>query len=516
MNTSIHFQYSAELYTNTRSYINDKHLLVVVCICISLLTLFTILSNGVMMLAMVKTLIADFQRGLQTRPNNGKNSFITKLCMLSFAVCGAIYGLFEMPLSLLDLINSRYLKVNSLCAVYFYVDYCLTLVTNLHVTSLSVDMFLLVCKPLVYRSLSATTAYVTVAACWSLPVGIIVLWYFIQTKDLDECSDNIHNFNNFDVSALFTFLIGVMFLASLLLMWVMYFLVLCEILNLVNRSYKKKAHNSTLNHPATSTRNTSLNHPATSTRNTSLNHPATSTRNTSLNHPATLTRNTSLNHPATSTRNTSLNHPATLTRNTSLNHPATSTRNTSLNPPATSTRNTSLNPPATSTRNTSLNPPATSTRNTSLNHPATSTRNTSLNPPATSTRNTSLNPPATSTRNTSLNPPATSTRNTSLNHPATSTRNTSLESPCVPQSTSCKRDITIASSKYKSCVKSFRYVGLLLVIYTAGWLPGWVVYIMYATTGLDLPIWAYKILTWGMYCVYALNPVLYCLNKTIR
>ncbi|KAK6980347.1 Trace amine-associated receptor 1 [Biomphalaria glabrata] len=420
MNTSIHVQYSSELYTNTRSYINDKHLLVVVCICISLVTLFTILSNGVMMLAMVKTLIADFQRGLQTRPNNGKNSFITKLCMLSFAVCGAIYGLFEMPLSLLDLISSRYLKVNSLCAVYFYVDYCLTLVTNLHVTSLSVDMFLLVCKPLVYRSLSATTAYVTVAACWSLPVGIIVLWYFIQTKDLDECSENIHNFNNFDVSALFTFLFGVMFLASLILMWVMYFLVLCEILNLVNRSYKKKAHNS------------------------------------------------------------------------SLNHPATSTRNTSLNPPATSTRNTSLNPPATSTRNTSLNPPATSTRNTSLN------------------------PPATSTRNTSLNPPATSTRNTSLNPPATSTRNTSLESSCVPQSTSCKRDITIATSKHKSCVKSFRYVGLLLVIYTAGWLPGWVVYIMYATTGLDFPIWAYKILTWGMYCVYAVNPVLYCLNKTIR
>ncbi|KAH9508809.1 hypothetical protein Btru_050113 [Bulinus truncatus] len=69
--------------------------------CFALVTLFTILSNSLVMSAIIKLVVKDFQLGLQNQPLKGGNSMITKFLILSMAFCGMVYDCFEMPLSMI-------------------------------------------------------------------------------------------------------------------------------------------------------------------------------------------------------------------------------------------------------------------------------------------------------------------------------------------------------------------------------------------------------------------------------
>ncbi|KAH9508822.1 hypothetical protein Btru_050137 [Bulinus truncatus] len=318
---------------------------------------FAAVSNGVVFLAMVKALIRDISNGRHQKINTSTNSLITRLLMCSMTVSGIAASVFLMPLSLLEFIDHRRLIYGYLlCSLNIYADYSLCLVLNMHVSFMAVDTYMQICKPLFYRELTARSGFYFVSIGWTVPIAIMITWSSLQEEKLDNCSTSVHSFSNIDVSTVICFIFGIMFLLTLLMIWLTYFFVLRAIINLQKRfmANKNKYFKTSVNN---------------------------------------------------------------------------------------------------------------------------------------------------------------SKNNTQLDYSSDISTESNVTSAGV--NTSSKHIDTVSKYKFRLNVKYFRVVGLILICYTVGWLPVWVVYLIYFTVGLSLPAWAGKFLAWVVYFSCAVNPVVYCSNKNV-
>ncbi|KAK6980350.1 Trace amine-associated receptor 1 [Biomphalaria glabrata] len=326
-----------------------KKLYVALYVSMSVTCLFIVLTNGIVMLGLCQALVQDIRKGFQPAVTKGGNSFITKILLTSMTSSCVFYGAYIIPIFITgSIVHGKLVISYSACAVGVYLDYMLCLVTNLHIVFLATDMYFLICKPLVYRLLTAKTGYALAVTAWTLPTLITILWIALQREQLDQCSENVHNFNNLDHATLFSFVYGILFFLTLLLVWIIYGVVL-HFIYLFHKQAMKKPNQ--------------------------------------------------------------------------------------------------------------------------------------------------------------FGPPIVNTPDATFQHGHLETSGSQLRAKTF-------KDEVVLKSRLRSNVKSFRFIGLILLSYTAGWSPSWVAYLMYDTAGAVVPYWVNKLLSWCTHISYAINPILYCSNKS--
>ncbi|KAK0041769.1 octopamine receptor beta-3R [Biomphalaria pfeifferi] len=224
MNTS----YDEELCRFPRHIIDNKQVLVVFSVLITVVATLTFLSNGTVLLAMLHTLRK--QSDLPRINNHHHNSHITKLLILSMTFAGVFVGAFVMPLGLVELIhNGTWTLGTSMYKIRVLVDYLLCNITSLHTTFMAVDTYLVVCRPLVYRLLTPRVGYIMIAVAWILPTLIILLWWLLHPNSLNPCIYFSDFCSKSDNLRLLNIICGSLFFILFITVWLLYLFVLRQV-----------------------------------------------------------------------------------------------------------------------------------------------------------------------------------------------------------------------------------------------------------------------------------------------
>ncbi|KAK6978486.1 trace amine-associated receptor 13c [Biomphalaria glabrata] len=180
----------------------------VIYVLIASIIMFAVISNLVIFVAMVKSIY-------QNAVKNRSFSSITKVQMASFVVVELIVGAYLMPVSILGADSFR-LGYN-MCIAQSFLGFWICALTLFHMTILALDRYLAVCHPLVYRLFTTLHAFIAVALTW------IILFILCATVSL------VKTFLK-QISFYFTlFFYFVVYLAPILGAIILYALILREV-----------------------------------------------------------------------------------------------------------------------------------------------------------------------------------------------------------------------------------------------------------------------------------------------
>uniref|UniRef100_A0A2C9M670 G-protein coupled receptors family 1 profile domain-containing protein n=1 Tax=Biomphalaria glabrata TaxID=6526 RepID=A0A2C9M670_BIOGL len=129
----------------------------VIYVLISSIIMFAVISNLIIFVAMVRSIYL-------TTVKNRSFSSITKVQMASFVVVELIVGAYLMPVSMVGADSFR-LGYN-MCIAQSFLGFWICALTLFHMTILALDRYLAVCHPLVYRLFTTYHAFIAVALTW--------------------------------------------------------------------------------------------------------------------------------------------------------------------------------------------------------------------------------------------------------------------------------------------------------------------------------------------------------------
>ncbi|KAK6978485.1 trace amine-associated receptor 13c [Biomphalaria glabrata] len=119
--------------------------------------MFAVISNLIIFVAMVRSIY-------QNAVKNRSFSSITKVQMASFVVVELIVGAYLMPVSIIW--ADSFTLGSGMCDAQSFINFWICALTLFHMTILAVDRYLAVCHPLVYRLFTTYHAFIAVALAW--------------------------------------------------------------------------------------------------------------------------------------------------------------------------------------------------------------------------------------------------------------------------------------------------------------------------------------------------------------
>ncbi|CAL1535546.1 unnamed protein product, partial [Lymnaea stagnalis] len=209
-----------------------------VSVIISALAAFTVSSNVIVIVALVKSRRVDSRNVISRSQDNG----ITKLTMESMAVADVLFGVFLIPMFTMEVINKgRWEFGSELCWIRKTINNVLCGVSIYHVFFMALDRFLAICKPMLYRLLTVRHGYAMVALSWVIPCVVFMLvegfgWNHIGVEDRvnafekNRICGSVYNMDVFLI--VFTLCFYIPFVAAAIL----YVFVLREIRNFHKRT----------------------------------------------------------------------------------------------------------------------------------------------------------------------------------------------------------------------------------------------------------------------------------------
>lgn len=199
--------------------------------CVVIAT-FTVAANLVVIIAMIQSKRRG-SKPLDSSMKNNNNSCLTKLLMTSLAFSDLLLGASIMPLESIELLNrGKWTFGSVLCSLRVNINNVLCAVSVLHVFSMSLDRLVAVCRPLLYRQLTVTSGYVMISLSWGVPLVFIFipdmfLWDF--NADSEQCFIyNLHCGSPFKKPAQVVFT-STLFYGTFSATYVFYFIVLWKI-----------------------------------------------------------------------------------------------------------------------------------------------------------------------------------------------------------------------------------------------------------------------------------------------
>ena len=194
--------------------------LTITCIFLSAISLFTVVANVIVIVAVV---------GTQLRERSMTTHLVT-----SMAVTDALLGAVIMPLVIYETANNGIWAVSpSLCQTRLVTDIVLCVISIFHVTSMSVERFLAVCKPNVYRNITMKTTYLMMTISWVcppvvvIPIVVIGRWHAYGIEDLMYCL-NLHQCVILMAAPVNIIIVSIVFYAPLITIIIIYSLILKE------------------------------------------------------------------------------------------------------------------------------------------------------------------------------------------------------------------------------------------------------------------------------------------------
>lgn len=164
--------------------------------------------------------------------------------MTSMAFSDAIIGSFSMPLGIYELFqNGHWYLGETVCSVRNTFDVFLCTVSIYHVVCMAVDRYLAVCKPFVYRKLTTRASYYMIASSWTIPSGLIIVpiitqWDSVGVKDIVICFQ-LANYCNIIFNLPFQIAsIAVSFYIPITIIYVLYYLIARQIWKVYKRAPK--------------------------------------------------------------------------------------------------------------------------------------------------------------------------------------------------------------------------------------------------------------------------------------
>ncbi|XP_005097519.1 5-hydroxytryptamine receptor 4 [Aplysia californica] len=157
----------------------NQDVLIVISAFLSLIAAFTVVSNMVVIIALV-------------RPRHQERTITTYL-VSSMAFSDAVLGAFILPLGIYEILNNgRWDIGREMCDIRVTTDVVLSTVSIFHVTNMAIERYLAVCKPWVYRTLSMKTTYLMLGMSWLVPLSIVALpvlcnWHTMGIEALASC-----------------------------------------------------------------------------------------------------------------------------------------------------------------------------------------------------------------------------------------------------------------------------------------------------------------------------------------
>ncbi|CAL1541726.1 unnamed protein product, partial [Lymnaea stagnalis] len=110
---------------------------------------------------------------------NHQTENITKWLMTSSAILDVMIGAVSMPLGVSELVhNGRWTLGWEVCRIRLPLSFVFSGILAYHVMCLSVDRYLAVCKPFLYKRLPTRTAYVMIFLSWIIPIACVMIPVF--------------------------------------------------------------------------------------------------------------------------------------------------------------------------------------------------------------------------------------------------------------------------------------------------------------------------------------------------
>ncbi|XP_059157338.1 trace amine-associated receptor 5-like [Physella acuta] len=154
----------------------NKLVLVPLAVVCSVITAFTIVVNLMLIIALVRS------RSQETRQAPGKHG-ITQMLMTSMAVSDFIFGVFLMPLGVVEITtNGVWDFGDGFCYTRILLNNLLCSVSIFHLNFLALDRILAVYKPLWYRLRTAKTGALMVSISWTVPIVSILFFEVVSLQ----------------------------------------------------------------------------------------------------------------------------------------------------------------------------------------------------------------------------------------------------------------------------------------------------------------------------------------------
>ncbi|CAL1533052.1 unnamed protein product, partial [Lymnaea stagnalis] len=145
---------------------------VLIASIIGLVAVFTVVSNVIVLIALVRSRREDNRNILSCARDNG----ITKLTMASMTVVDVLIGMLLTPLFSVDVINKgRWYLGRDLCTARQSLNNVLCSVLIFNILVMALDKYLAICKPMYYRLLTVRHGYAMVVLSWSIPCVIFTV-----------------------------------------------------------------------------------------------------------------------------------------------------------------------------------------------------------------------------------------------------------------------------------------------------------------------------------------------------
>lgn len=204
--------------------------------------ILTLTTNGVLLLALI---CSTRQGSKQPDSNQTKNSTLTKMLMTSLACSDTMLGLFMMSLQLHELSNQgKWTLGSTLCALRIHVNNFLCASSITHIFCMSVDRYVAVCKPLLHRQLTRTTGYVMLSLSWGVPFVLIFIPDMViheYSADSEQCLTYTINCGSiYHTPAIVTFY-TIVFYVPYIATYILYLVILYEVRQFQKRKVKYAA-----------------------------------------------------------------------------------------------------------------------------------------------------------------------------------------------------------------------------------------------------------------------------------
>ncbi|KAI8771116.1 trace amine-associated receptor 13c [Biomphalaria glabrata] len=207
--------------------------MVVINVVTSIITVFTVSTNSIIFIALVKSLC-------HSHNSLGHRSLISKCTMTSFVAVEILMGLFLMPLLIIKTNLGVWTLGTPVIWLKDFLSDFICALTMVHMVTMAVDRYMAVCHPLTYRLLTSRHAYVIVALSWGVPGLVnsnITINNYLHVR---RTNDFQHTCMYYDLKS-FIFLLVVLMILPIMLITFLYIRILVEVQSFHRRNLKYRS-----------------------------------------------------------------------------------------------------------------------------------------------------------------------------------------------------------------------------------------------------------------------------------
>uniref|UniRef100_A0A2C9LAQ9 G-protein coupled receptors family 1 profile domain-containing protein n=1 Tax=Biomphalaria glabrata TaxID=6526 RepID=A0A2C9LAQ9_BIOGL len=208
--------------------------LVATSVVLIVVNLFTLISNSVIVLSLVKFYAIDHQ---WTRKGNA----IPILLMTSLACTDLLIAVCVMPFNVVEMVyNGKWTLSKLMCTARYEVSHLLSIASVLHVTCMALDRFLAVTKPFQYRPPQKRFGIPPLCASWIIPIAVAILptinhWHQQGLQDVLTSLENSTTCTRFFNRTFLITTISISLYAPLAATYILYAAILVQIIKNVKK-----------------------------------------------------------------------------------------------------------------------------------------------------------------------------------------------------------------------------------------------------------------------------------------